>query len=56
MEAIKRNIPNTLQDIRAQIAELEAMMLNAAENLEFEKAAQYRDAIKRIEKEYLEND
>ena len=44
-----------MSDIRAQIAELEAMMLNAAENLEFEKAAQYRDAIKRIEKEF-END
>ena len=56
MEAIKPEISKTATDIRSQIAELEAMMLNAAENLEFEKAAQYRDAIKRIEKEYLEND
>ncbi|MBQ3124770.1 MAG: excinuclease ABC subunit UvrB [Clostridia bacterium] len=56
MEAVKSEISHTATDIRAQIAELEAMMLNAAENLEFEKAAQYRDAIKRIEKEYLEND
>ena len=56
MEAVKSDISNTAQDVRAQIAELEAMMINAAENLEFEKAAQYRDAIKRIEKEYLEND
>ena len=56
METVKQDISNTAQDVRAQIAELEAMMINAAENLEFEKAAQYRDAIKRIEKEYLEND
>ena len=56
MEAVKSDISDTAQDVRAQIAELEAMMINAAENLEFEKAAQYRDAIKRIEKEYLEND
>ena len=56
MSAVKNEISHNATDIRAQIAELEAMMLNAAENLEFEKAAQYRDAIKRIEKEYLEND
>ncbi len=56
MEAVKAEVSHTAKDIRSQIAELEAMMLNAAENLEFEKAAQYRDAIKRIEKEYLEND
>ena len=56
METVKQDISNTAQDVRAQIAELVAMMINAAVNLEFEKAAQYRDAIKRIEKEYLEND
>ena len=55
MEAVKNELPKYASDIRSQIAELEAMMLNAAENLEFEKAAQYRDAIKRIEKEF-END
>jgi excinuclease ABC subunit B len=55
MEAVKNELSKDVSDIRAQIAELEAMMLNAAENLEFEKAAQYRDAIKRIEKEF-END
>ena len=55
MEAVKDELPKDASDIRSQIAELEAMMLNAAENLEFEKAAQYRDAIKRIEKEF-END
>ena len=55
MEAVKTELPKDASDIRSQIAELEAMMLNAAENLEFEKAAQYRDAIKRIEKEF-END
>ena len=55
MEAVKNELPKYASDIRSQIAELEAMMLRAAENLEFEKAAQYRDAIKRIEKEF-END
>ena len=55
MEAVKNELPKDASDIRSQIAELEAMMLRAAENLEFEKAAQYRDAIKRIEKEF-END
>ncbi|MDD6762926.1 MAG: excinuclease ABC subunit UvrB [Clostridiales bacterium] len=39
-------------DIRKQIAELEKLMLDAAEKLEFEKAAEYRDQIKRIEKEF----
>ena len=38
-------------DYRKQIAELEVLMLAAAENLEFEKAAEYRDAIRRLEKE-----
>lgn len=56
MEALKPQTSKTTTDIRTQIAELEAIMLTAAENLEFEKAAQYRDEIKRIEKEYLEND
>jgi excinuclease ABC subunit B len=39
-------------DIRKQIAELESLMLDAADNLEFEKAAQYRDRIRRLEKEF----
>lgn len=38
-------------DYRKQIAELEVLMLSAAENLEFEKAAEYRDEIRRLEKE-----
>ncbi len=38
-------------DLRREIAELEVLMLDAAEKLEFEKAAEYRDRIRRIEKE-----
>ncbi len=51
MEAIDTTPDFTHEDIKKRIAELEALMLNAAENLEFEKAAEYRDMIKRIEKE-----
>ncbi|MGN0162128.1 MAG: helicase-related protein, partial [Candidatus Ornithomonoglobus sp.] len=39
-------------DFKKQIAELEKLMLDAAEKLEFEKAAEYRDQIRRIEKEF----
>lgn len=53
MEAVDTTSDVSDSDIRKQIAEFEALMLNAAENLEFEKAAQYRDAIKRLEKELL---
>lgn len=56
METVSPDISTDTKNIRAQITELETLMLTAAENLEFEKAAQYRDAIKRLEKEYLEND
>lgn len=53
MSAVDTNVSFTVDDSKAKIAELEALMLNAAENLEFEKAAQYRDMIRRIEKEAL---
>lgn len=53
MEAVDTTSDASDSDIRKQIAEFEALMLNAAENLEFEKAAQYRDAMKRLEKELL---
>ena len=56
MEATKAEKSRNAKDIRDKIAELEGLMLNAAENLEFEKAAEYRDAIKRLEKEMLNND
>jgi excinuclease UvrABC helicase subunit UvrB len=54
MEAIEDTSSAPALDIKKQIAQLEALMLEAAENLEFEKAAEYRDRIRRIEKE-LEN-
>lgn len=38
------------EDVRAKIAELSADMYQAAENLEFEKAASLRDKIKQLEK------
>lgn len=53
MSAVDTNVSFTVNESKAKIAELEALMLNAAENLEFEKAAQYRDMIRRIEKESL---
>jgi len=43
--------PSTKAEMLKQIAGLEAEMLKAAENLEFEKAAEIRDRIKRIQKE-----
>ena len=51
LEAVDSADTATDIDARSKIAEFEALMLNAAENLEFEKAAEYRDAIKRLEKE-----
>ena len=54
MEAVEDTTATPALDIKKQIAQLEALMLEAAENLEFEKAAEYRDRIRRIEKE-LEN-
>ena len=45
-----KNIPAI--DIRKQISQLEILMLEAAEKLEFEKAAEYRDNIRRLEKEF----
>ncbi len=53
MAAIDTDVNLTVDESKTKIAELEALMLNAAENLEFEKAAQYRDMIRRIEKETL---
>lgn len=51
MDTVEQELPKSQKEVRKQIAELEALMLNAAENLEFEKAAEYRDLIRRIEKE-----
>lgn len=56
MAAVDDKRTLTVDESRAKIMELEALMLTAAENLEFEKAAQYRDMIKRIEKEAFAND
>lgn len=39
------------KDVRREIAELEVLMLEAADKLEFEKAAEYRDRIRRLESE-----
>ena len=50
---IEVKAPGTKVEILKQIALLEAEMLKAAENLEFEKAAEIRDRIKRIKKENL---
>ncbi len=53
MEAVEQERGKTpaMKDLRHEIAELEILMLDAAEKLEFEKAAEYRDKIKRLEKE-----
>lgn len=51
MDTVEQELPKSQKEVCKQIAELEALMLNAAENLEFEKAAEYRDLIRRIEKE-----
>lgn len=56
MTALEEKNNLSVEDSRAKILELEALMLNAAENLEFEKAAEYRDMIRRIEKEMFSND
>ena len=52
MEAADKPELKPAIDIRNQIAELEALMLDAAEKLEFEQAAEYRDRIRRLEKEF----
>lgn len=49
MDAAEPKLPKTQKEARKQIAELEALMLCAAENLEFEKAAEYRDLMRKIE-------
>ena len=41
-------------DYKKALAELKAQMFMAAENLEFEQAAELRDRIRMIEKQYLE--
>ena len=41
-------------DYKKALAELKAQMFIAAENLEFEQAAELRDRIRMIEKQYLE--
>ncbi len=52
MEAAHQEEKKPAMDIRKQISQLEMLMLQAAERLEFEKAAQYRDEIRRLEKEF----
>lgn len=54
MEAVSESGTAPAKDLRQEIATLEVLMLEAAEKLEFEKAAEYRDKIRRIEKE-IEN-
>lgn len=56
LEATEPDSNESLDAIRNKIAEFETLMLSAAENLEFEKAAEYRDAIRRLEKEHFNND
>lgn len=51
MEAVDKHEKKPAIDYMRQIAELEKLMLDAAEKLEFEKAAEYRDSIRRLEKE-----
>lgn len=51
MEAADTKQSPRLTDVRDEIAALEALMLEAAEKLEFEQAAEYRDRIRRLEKE-----
>ena len=51
MEAVSESSQAPAKDLRQEIASLEVLMLEAAEKLEFEKAAEYRDRIRRIEKE-----
>ncbi len=52
MEAVSDTETKPAIDYKRQIAELEILMLDAAEKLEFEKAAEYRDKIRRLEKEF----
>ena len=51
MQAVKETTAEET-DYMAVIADLTAEMIKAAENLEFEAAAQLRDRIRRLEKEY----
>lgn len=51
MEAAETKASHRLTDVRDEIAALEVLMLEAAEKLEFEQAAEYRDRIRRLEKE-----
>lgn len=51
MEAADTKQSPRLTDVRDEIAALEVLMLEAAEKLEFEQAAEYRDRIRRLEKE-----
>ena len=52
MQAVEPEHKAPAMDVRARIAELEKLMLDAAEQLEFERAAGYRDEIRRMEKEF----
>ncbi|MBQ3427405.1 MAG: excinuclease ABC subunit UvrB [Clostridia bacterium] len=52
MQPVETDKKLPAMDIKRQIAELEKLMLDAAERLEFEKAAEYRDNMRRLEKEF----
>ncbi|MCH5212829.1 MAG: excinuclease ABC subunit UvrB [Oscillospiraceae bacterium] len=52
MQVVEDTKKTPAMDIRKQISQLEVLMLEAAEKLEFEKAAEYRDNIRRLEKEF----
>ena len=52
MQAVEPERKAPAMDIRARIAELEKLMLDAADQLEFERAAEYRDELRRLEKEF----
>lgn len=53
MKPVEEHNEKSDTDYEKILAELTAEMFNAAENLEFEQAAELRDRIKKIEKEYL---
>ena len=48
-EDINVNITDNKEEIKANIAKLQAEMMEAATNLQFERAAQLRDKIKELE-------
>ncbi|KES18809.1 Helicase subunit of the DNA excision repair complex, partial [Gilliamella apicola SCGC AB-598-B02] len=43
----------SVKDVQARVKELEAMMYEAAQNLEFEKAGVLRDEIKKLRADFI---